>query len=88
MLYNAATGEKLWEADLGWRSFNVLVTYELDGKQYVSLLARGAPATRVFTFVLDGAEPMPPARLRRDAAEEVAAHQRARPRAIESAGAP
>ncbi len=36
------------------------VTYELDGKQYVSILARAAPNTRLFTFVLDGTEPIPP----------------------------
>jgi hypothetical protein len=54
------TGEKLWEVDLGGAP-STPVTYELDGKQYVSLLARAAPATRVFTFVLDGTEPMPPA---------------------------
>jgi len=33
----------------------------LDGKQYVSVVARTGPGTRVFTFVLDGKEPMPPA---------------------------
>ena len=57
--YNAKTGEKLWEADLG--GLNVTpVTYALDGKQYVSLLARGYPNNRLFTLVLDGKEPIPP----------------------------
>jgi quinohemoprotein ethanol dehydrogenase len=58
--YDATTGEKLWEVDLGGAP-STPVTYELDGKQYISLLARATPATRVFTFVLDGTEPMPPA---------------------------
>jgi quinohemoprotein ethanol dehydrogenase len=66
--YNAETGAKLWEARLAPGTATP-VTYELDGKQYVSILAgRGAvpqfgdapaprvkaPPSRVFTFVLDG----------------------------------
>jgi quinohemoprotein ethanol dehydrogenase len=57
--YNAQTGEKLWEAHLG--GLNVTpVSYMLDGKQYISLLARAYPNNRLFTFVLDGKEPIPP----------------------------
>jgi quinohemoprotein ethanol dehydrogenase len=58
--YNAETGEKLWEADLGGASVSP-VSYMLDGKQYISLLARSYPGNRLFTFVLDGKEPIPPA---------------------------
>jgi quinohemoprotein ethanol dehydrogenase len=56
--YNAETGEKLWDADL---SDNVApITYMLDGKQYVTVFARGYPNSRLFSFVLDGKEPIPP----------------------------
>jgi quinohemoprotein ethanol dehydrogenase len=57
--YNAETGEKLWEADLGGRSVTP-ISYMLDGKQYVTLFARDNPANRLFTFVLDGKAPIPP----------------------------
>jgi quinohemoprotein ethanol dehydrogenase len=57
--YNAETGEKLWEADLGGRSVTP-ITYMLDGKQYVTLFARDNPGNRLFTFVLDGKAPIPP----------------------------
>jgi hypothetical protein len=33
----------------------------LDGKQYISLIARPQTNSRVFTFVLDGNVAMPPA---------------------------
>ena len=36
------------------------ISYMLDGKQYVALLGRVYPGNRLFTFVLDGKEPMPP----------------------------
>jgi quinohemoprotein ethanol dehydrogenase len=56
--YNAETGEKLWEVDV---SDNVApITYMLDGKQYVTVFARGYPNSRLFSFVLDGKEPIPP----------------------------
>ncbi len=58
--YNAETGEKLWEADLGGGSVTPM-SYMLDGKQYVTLLARAWPGNRLFTFALDGKEPIPPA---------------------------
>ena len=58
--YNAETGEKLWEEPLlgerpiGW------ISYMLDGKQYVSVMARSNPNHRLFTFTLDGGATMPP----------------------------
>jgi quinohemoprotein ethanol dehydrogenase len=58
--YNAETGEKLWEMDLGGGTVTP-ITYMLDGKQYVSLVARPQTNSRVFTFVLDGNAEMPPA---------------------------
>jgi hypothetical protein len=58
--YNAETGEKLWSVDLGG---NVVtpISYMLDGKQYISVIARPQSNSRVFTFVLDGSVAMPPA---------------------------
>ncbi len=56
--YNAETGEKLWEAGI---NDNVApITYMLDGKQCVTVFARGYPSSRLFSFVLDGTEPIPP----------------------------
>jgi glucose dehydrogenase len=56
--YNAENGEKLWELDLG--GVNVTpITYMLDGKQYVTMFARGYPDNRLFTLVLDGKESIP-----------------------------
>jgi len=56
--FNAQTGEKLWQADLG--GLNVTpVTYVLDGKQYLSLLGGPTVGSRLYTFVIDGKEPMP-----------------------------
>jgi glucose dehydrogenase len=57
--YNATTGDKLWQADLGGSNVTP-ITYMLDGKQYVTLFARNYPDNRLFTFVLDGKEPIPP----------------------------
>jgi quinohemoprotein ethanol dehydrogenase len=57
--YNAETGEKLWELNL--QGDNVApVTYMLDGKQYIAVLARTYPNNRLFVFALDGKEPLPP----------------------------
>jgi len=58
MAFNAETGEKLWEVDLGG-NYVTPVTYMLDGKQYVSLFARAVPNNRMFTFALDGNLPIP-----------------------------
>jgi quinohemoprotein ethanol dehydrogenase len=56
--YNAATGEKLMDFDLGG-PYVTPISYMLDGKQYISLMARSYPNNRVFTFVLDGKEQIP-----------------------------
>jgi len=58
--YNAETGEKLWETHISPNPATP-VSYELDGKQYVSVPsgrggANGPPA-KVWTFVLDGKAP-------------------------------
>ncbi|MEO8099252.1 MAG: PQQ-dependent dehydrogenase, methanol/ethanol family [Acidobacteriota bacterium] len=58
---NAETGEKLWDVDLGGNNVTP-ITYMLDGKQYVSIFARAQPNNRMFTFVLDGNQPLPPLR--------------------------
>lgn len=58
-VYNAATGEILWEVNLDGESA-APITYMLDGKQYISVLARGTPNNRLFTFALDGKEAIPP----------------------------
>jgi quinohemoprotein ethanol dehydrogenase len=67
--YSADRGQKLWEVKLGTGVMAAPVTYQLDGKQYVSVLAGwgGAAALfganparsykaegRVWTFALDG----------------------------------
>jgi quinohemoprotein ethanol dehydrogenase len=58
--YDADTGEKLWEEpNLGERPVG-WISYMLDGKQYITLLARAAPDNRLFTFTLDGGATMPP----------------------------
>jgi quinohemoprotein ethanol dehydrogenase len=56
--FNAQTGEKLWQADLGGLNVSP-VTYMLDGKQYLSLLGGPTVGSRLYTFVLDGKVPMP-----------------------------
>ncbi len=74
--YRASDGEKLWEADLGQGIMAGASTYELDGRQYVSVLSGlgGASALyrspselykasgRVWTFVLDGDAEIEPVR--------------------------
>jgi glucose dehydrogenase len=64
MLYafDAETGEDLWSVQLP-PNIATPITYELGGRQYVSVLAgngagNSAPG-RMFTFALDGDEPMP-----------------------------
>ena len=57
--YDAQSGEKLWEEPLlGDRPVS-WISYMLDGKQYVALLARSSPNNRLFTFTLDGGGTMP-----------------------------
>ena len=52
--YDAATGEKLWEEPLLGERPVSWISYLLDGKQYLSILARNSPNNRLFTFTLDG----------------------------------
>ena len=56
--YDAGTGKKLWEANLGGTYCNP-ISYELDGKQYVAILAGANAKSRLFVFTLDGAQPIP-----------------------------
>jgi quinohemoprotein ethanol dehydrogenase len=70
--YNAKTGEKLWETATGTGVVAAPATYELDGKQYVSVAVgwggvfglsqratdRQTPGT-VYTFALGGKAAMP-----------------------------
>ncbi len=57
--YDAETGEKLWEERLlGDRPVS-WISYMLDGKQYLSILARNSPNNRLFTFTVDGGGTMP-----------------------------
>jgi quinohemoprotein ethanol dehydrogenase len=58
MAFSADKGEKLWEARIH-SGMAQPVTYVLDGKQYVSVLA-GRGNGRVYTFALDATTPMPP----------------------------
>jgi outer membrane protein assembly factor BamB len=56
---SADKGETLWQAKLLQGLANP-VTYMLDGKQYVSVLAGRAGKGRLYTFALDGNVPLPP----------------------------
>ncbi len=60
--FHAETGEALWSFEL-YPNIATPITYELDGRQYVSVLSgnggnNSAPG-RLYTFALDGTEPMP-----------------------------
>ena len=55
MALNAETGQVLWEQRMA-PGVATPVTYELDGRQYVSVLA-GTSRGRIFTFALDAATP-------------------------------
>lgn len=70
--FDARSGSKLWEVDVGGGVLAAAGTYELDGKQYVSLavgwggnigqltgVAKYQNRGKVFTFALDGTAPMP-----------------------------
>ena len=69
--YDAATGKELWKINLGGGIIAPPVTYLLDGKQYISIVAgwgggygmkkKFAPLQqgRIFTFVLNGNSSMP-----------------------------
>jgi quinohemoprotein ethanol dehydrogenase len=60
--FHAETGEKLWSFQL-YPNIATPVTYELDGRQYVSVLSGNGSANsappRLYTFVVDGKQPMP-----------------------------
>ncbi len=73
--YRADTGEKRWEAPIGTGIIAPPVTYQVDGRQYVSiavgwggvfgLMQRATDKQdhgRVYTFALDGSAPLPEAR--------------------------
>lgn len=78
--YHAATGEKLWEVFLGNGIVAAPIAFELDGRQYVSILAGWGGADgvilglnasgaykapgRLWTFSLDGVQPLAPVRSR------------------------
>jgi quinohemoprotein ethanol dehydrogenase len=64
---SADKGEKLWSVKL-MPGFANPVTYTLDGKQYVSVLAGRAGKGRLYTFALDGNVPVPPPPSAADAA--------------------
>ena len=57
--FSADKGQKLWSAKLA-QGFANPVSYMLDGKQYVSILAGRAGKGRLYTFALDGNVPIPP----------------------------
>jgi quinohemoprotein ethanol dehydrogenase len=69
VVYAAADGKKLREIPTGQRGMGPPITYELEGKQYLSFLGgtgqagRGgggaAAPPRLYTFTLDGKAPMP-----------------------------
>jgi PQQ-dependent dehydrogenase (methanol/ethanol family) len=54
---HAVTGQTLWEQQL-FPGVATPVTYELDGKQYVAVMA-GTSRGRIFSFALDAKTPMP-----------------------------
>jgi outer membrane protein assembly factor BamB len=51
--HDAETGAELWSSNVG-NGTGTPVTYELDGRQYVTILSGTSPP-RVWTFTLDGA---------------------------------
>ncbi|MGH9738455.1 MAG: PQQ-dependent dehydrogenase, methanol/ethanol family [Candidatus Acidiferrales bacterium] len=56
---DAQDGKELWKVKLT-PGFGNPVTYTIDGKQYVTVLCGRTGKSRVYTFALDGSEPMPP----------------------------
>ncbi|MEX1256282.1 MAG: PQQ-dependent dehydrogenase, methanol/ethanol family [Gemmatimonadota bacterium] len=60
--HDPATGRILWEAEIA-RGPGAMMTYELDGRQYVTMLTgpggANGPSGRVLTFALDGNASMP-----------------------------
>jgi PQQ-dependent dehydrogenase (methanol/ethanol family) len=78
--FSADKGEKLWGVKLA-PGFANPVTYMLDGKQYVSVLAGRAGKGRLYTFALNGNIPIPPPALTPPGAPPAAAVPTERPRA-------
>jgi len=77
--FRASDGTKLWESNTGIGIIAAPITYELDGRQFVSVLAGwgGAAAMggrnltgnhgtqgRLLTYALDGKVPLPPVKVR------------------------
>jgi quinohemoprotein ethanol dehydrogenase len=58
-VYDAESGEVLWNEPLLGERPVTWISYLLDGKQYLTLLARNSPNNRLFTFTLDGGKAMP-----------------------------
>jgi quinohemoprotein ethanol dehydrogenase len=58
--YSADKGEKLWESRIA-AGVATPITYELDGKQYVAVMAGrgGRTPGRLYVYELDGKAPMP-----------------------------
>jgi quinohemoprotein ethanol dehydrogenase len=56
--FSADKGEQIWSVKLQPGMANP-ATYMVDGKQYVAILAGRSGHGRVYTFALDGKEPMP-----------------------------
>jgi outer membrane protein assembly factor BamB/mono/diheme cytochrome c family protein len=62
--FRADTGEKLWSADSGASIAPGSITYEIDGVQYVAVVAGGAggvSANRLLVYKLGGNATLPPA---------------------------
>jgi quinohemoprotein ethanol dehydrogenase len=57
--FSADKGKELWKVKL-LPGFANPITYEIDGKQYVSILDGRGGKSRVYTFALDAKEPIPP----------------------------
>jgi quinohemoprotein ethanol dehydrogenase len=57
--FSADKGQKLWSVKLV-QGFANPVSYMLDGKQYISVLAGRAGKGRLYTFALDANVPIPP----------------------------
>ena len=52
------TGKTLWESQLGAGGVATPISYELDGKQYIAVMA-GIKGGRVYSFALDAKQTMP-----------------------------
>jgi quinohemoprotein ethanol dehydrogenase len=66
--YNAATGAKVWSSWAGTGIVAPPITYEIDGKQYVSVMAgwggafvrKARTPGRLLTYAIGGTAPLPP----------------------------